>query len=149
MSRGQPASYAESGFGRSSWGSTWWERRQKRHEDREHEEEGKFGLREGSFQTYWTMSGASGHNCFDKRDRDEELERLQRLVRDLELQARGRRQRKDHRERRERLASVEDHHGARSHQSGSHNTRIAHRNMQTRTRFPRRRGDLRMWPWTL
>ena len=149
MFEGQLGSYAESGSRRSSRGSTWQEGRQKRHEDREHEEEGQSGLREGSFQTYWTMSGASRHNSFDKRDRDEELERLQRLVRDLELQARGRRQRKDHRERRERSASVEDHHGAGSHQSGSHSTRITHRNMQTGTRFPRRRGDLRMWPWTL
>ena len=70
------------------------------------------------------MSGASGCNHFDIRDeecdqRDEELERLCRLVRDLELQARGRYQRRDHGERRERSASVGDHHGARSHQSGS------------------------------
>ena len=71
------------------------------------------------------MSGASGRNRFDRRDeerdqKDEELERLRRLVRDLELQARGRHQRKDHGERRERSASVRDHYGAGSHQSGSY-----------------------------
>ena len=71
------------------------------------------------------MLGASGCNHFDIRDeecdqRDEELERLCRLVRDLELQARGRHWRKDHREQRERSASVGDHHGVGSHQSGSY-----------------------------
>ena len=75
---------------------SWQERRQKRHEDRDHEQgEEQFGLGDGSFQTYRTMSGASGRNRFDRRDeehdqRDEELECLCRLVRDLELQARGR-----------------------------------------------------------
>ena len=119
MSGGQSGSYVESGSGRSSRGSTWWERRQNRHEDREYkQEEGQFGLREGSFQTYWTMSGASGHDCFDRKD--EELERLHRLVRDLELEAGGRRQRRDHEEREEGLASVEGRYGAGSHQSSSH-----------------------------
>ena len=33
----QAGSYAKSGSRRSSRGSTWWERRQKRHEDREYE----------------------------------------------------------------------------------------------------------------
>ena len=71
------------------------------------------------------MSGASGRNCFDKRDeelkqRDEELERLHRLVKDLELEARGRRWRWDHEERGEGLASVGGHRGVGSHQSGSH-----------------------------
>ena len=96
MFKGQLRSYAKSGSGRSLRGSTWRERRQKRHEDREHEEEGQSGLGEGSFQMYWTMFGALGCNRFDRRDeeleqKDEELEHLQRLVRDLELQARGRR----------------------------------------------------------
>ena len=64
--------------------------RQKRREDREHEEEGQFGLREGSFQTYWKMSSASGCNRFDRKDeefeqKDKKLEHLRRLVRDLEL----------------------------------------------------------------
>ena len=95
MSGGPFGSYAESGSRRSSRGSTWRERRQKRWEDREHEEEGQSGLGEGSFQTYRTMSGVLGRNRFDRRDeehdqRDEELECLCRLVRDLELQARGR-----------------------------------------------------------
>ena len=35
----QARSYAKSGSGRSSRGSTWRERRQKRHEDREYEQE--------------------------------------------------------------------------------------------------------------
>ena len=88
MPEGQPGSYAESGSKRSSRGSKWRERRQKRCEDREPEEEGKSGLREGSFQTYRTMSDASGRNRFDRKDdeleqRDEELECLRRLVRDL------------------------------------------------------------------
>ena len=74
------------------------------------------------------MSCALGHNRFNRRDeelkqRDEELERLGRLVRDLVLQARGRNQRKDHQDRGERLASVEDHHGAGSHQSRSYRHR--------------------------
>ena len=71
------------------------------------------------------MSGALGHNRFERRDeelkqRDEELERLRRLVRDLELQARGKRQRRDHEERGEGSASVGGHRGAGSHQSKSH-----------------------------
>ena len=66
-------------------------------------EEGQSDLSEGSFQMYWTMSGTSGRNRFNKRDekleqRDKELEHLRRLVRDLELQPRGRRQRRDHKD---------------------------------------------------
>ena len=77
---------------------------------------------------YRTMSRASGHNCFDKKDeehdqRDEELERLRRLVRDLEFQAIGWHQRTDHGERRESSASVRDPQGARSHQSRSYRHR--------------------------
>ena len=72
MFGGQLGSYVESGSGRSSRGSTWLEGRQKRHEDKNHEEEGQSGLGEGSVQTYWTMSDVSGRNRFDKRD--EELE---------------------------------------------------------------------------
>ena len=48
MFGGQSRSYAESGSERSSWGSTWLERRQKRCEDREYEE-GQSGLGEGLF----------------------------------------------------------------------------------------------------
>ena len=49
------------------------------------------------------MSGALGHNRFDRSDeelerKDTELECLHRLVRDLELEVRGRRQRRDHEE---------------------------------------------------
>ena len=95
MSGGQSGSYAESGSGRSSWGSTQRERRQKRREDREYEE-GQSGLGEGLFQTYRTMSGVFRRNRLNRRDeeleqRDEELEHLRRLVRDSKLQARGRR----------------------------------------------------------
>ena len=71
------------------------------------------------------MSGALGHNRFDRRDeeleqRDTELEHLHRLVRDLELEVRGRRQRRDHEERGEGSTSVGGRYEARSHQSGSH-----------------------------
>ena len=38
MSERQSGSYAENGFGRSSQGSTWREKRQKRREDREYEQ---------------------------------------------------------------------------------------------------------------
>ena len=120
MSRGQSRIYAENGSGRSFRGSTWRERRQKGCEDREYEEEWQFGLGEGLFQTYRTMSGASGHNRFDKKDKelkrkDEELERLRRLVRDLELEVRGRHQRRDHEERGEGSASVKGCYRAWSH----------------------------------
>ena len=50
------------------------------------------------------MSGASGHERFDRRD--EELERLRRLVRDLGFEARGRCRRRDRKERVEGSASV-------------------------------------------
>ena len=125
MSRGQSGSYVESGSRRSSRGSTWRERRQKRREDGEYKEQGQSGLREGSFQTYRTMSGTSGRTRFNRRDqelkqKDKELKCLCRLVRDLELEARGRHRRRDHEDRGEWSASVEDHCGAGSHQSGSH-----------------------------
>jgi len=103
MLGGKSWSYVESGSGRSSRGSTWRERRQKRREDREYEEQGQSRLGEGLFQTYRIVSGASGRNRFNRKDeelkqRDEELERLHRLVRDLELEARGWHRRKDHEE---------------------------------------------------
>ena len=124
MSRGQSGSYAESGSGRSSRVSTWWERRQKRCEDREYEE-GQSGLGEWSFQMYRIMSRDLGCNRFNRRDkeleqRDEELEHLCRLVRDLELQVRGRCQRMDHEEQGEESSSMEGHRGAGSYQSESH-----------------------------
>ena len=73
----------------SSRGSTWREQRHKRCEDRDRkQEEERSGLREGSYQTHRTISGALGHGQFDERDK--ELERLRKLVRDLELEARGR-----------------------------------------------------------
>ena len=93
MSEGHSGSYVESAFGGSSRGSTWWERRHKRREDRDRErEEERSSLGEGLYQTHQTMSGASRHRQFDERD--EELEWLCRLVRDLELEARGRHWRK-------------------------------------------------------
>ena len=81
MSGGQSGSYAESRSRRFSRGSTRRERRQKRREDREYKEQRQSGLKEGSFQTYRTMSNASRHNHFDRRDekleqRDEEPKRL-------------------------------------------------------------------------
>ena len=74
------------------------------------------------------MSGALGHNRFDRRDeeleqRDTELEHLHRLVRDLELEVRGRRQRRDHEERGEGSTSVGGRYEAGSHQSRSHRHR--------------------------
>ena len=81
-------SYAESGSVGSSQGSTWREQRHKRREDRNRgQEEERSGLGEGSYQTYRTMSGASGHRQYDERD--EELKWLRKLVRDLKLEARG------------------------------------------------------------
>ena len=89
----------------SSQGSTWRERRQKRHEDREHlQGEAESGLGEGSDQTRRMVSGISGHRQYD--DRDRELERLRKLVMDLELEARGRRQERDHHHRQRRNDST-------------------------------------------
>ena len=122
MSEGWLGSYAESGSGRSSRWSTWWERRQKRCEDREHEqEEEQSSLGEGSYQTHRIISGASGHGRFNERD--EELERLYRLVRDLEFKARGRHRRRDRKEHAEGSASVGGHYREGSHRSNSHRHR--------------------------
>ena len=96
MSESQARSYAESGSKRSFRESNWGERRQKRCEDREYEqEEGQLSLKEGSFQMYRTVFGASEHNRSNRRDeererRDKELKRLHKLVSNLELEARGR-----------------------------------------------------------
>ena len=67
---------------------------------------------------YRSMSGASGHECFDKKD--EELDRLHRLVRDLELEARGRRQKRNREEYAEGSASVGSSCGEASRQFVSH-----------------------------
>nr|XP_023920358.1 uncharacterized protein LOC112031881 [Quercus suber] len=136
MSKGQSGSYAKSDSGRSSWGSTWQERRQKGREDKEYEEQGQSGLGKGSFQMYQTMSGASGHNRIDKRDeelewRDEELEHLRRLERDLELEVRGRCRGRDHEEQGEGSASVGGRYGVESHQSESY----WHRNRSYANRY--------------
>ena len=74
------------------------------------------------------MSGASGHNRFNRRDkeldrRDKELECLRRSVRDLELEAKGRRRRRDQKDREEGSTSVGGHHEARSHRFGSYRHR--------------------------
>ena len=72
---------------------------QKRHEDREYEEQGQSGLGEGLFQTYQTMPNASAYNRFDRRDEElEQKDKERRLVRDLKLEARGRRWKRDHEE---------------------------------------------------
>ena len=94
MSKRRSGSYTESGSVGSSRGSTWRERRHKRHEDRDHkQEEERSGLGEGWYQTHRTISDASGHRQFDERDK--ELERLRGLVRNLEFEAKGRTQRRD------------------------------------------------------
>ena len=94
MSKGHSEGQAKSGSVGSSRDSTWRERRQKRHEDKERERrKEESGPWKGSNQTHRTMSGASGHGQHNKRD--QELERFRKLVRDLELEARGWRQRRD------------------------------------------------------
>ena len=88
MFEGNSGGHAESGSVGSSLGSTWWERRQKRREDREFEQmEEQSGLREGSYQTLQMVSGTMGHNQYEERD--QEIERLRRLVRDFELEERN------------------------------------------------------------
>ena len=112
--RRQSRSYAESGSRRSSRRSSWRERRQKRREDKEYEQGKKqSGLRERSFQTHQTLSGASGHERFDRKD--EKLECLHRLVRDLELETRGKRQRRDRKELAKGSANVKGGYGEMSH----------------------------------
>ena len=64
------------------------------------------------------MSGASGHERPNKRDK--ELERLWRLVRELESEARGRSQRRDQGELVEGSVGVGSGHGEASCQSSSH-----------------------------
>ena len=118
MFEGHSGSYAESGSGGSSRGSTWRERRHKRREDRDCErEEEQSSLGEGSYQTHRKMSRSLGHEQFNERDG--ELERLRRLVRDLELEARGRRQIKDRDDREEGSASRGGRYGVGSNQSSS------------------------------
>lgn len=113
---------AKSGSVGSSRGSIWRKRRQKRHEDKEHEHGKKrSGLGEGSYQTNWAASNASGHRQLDERD--EELERLRRLVRDLELEARDRPRRGDQDNLAGGFMSRGDCYGHGSEQSGSHRHR--------------------------
>ena len=91
MSEGHSRDHAKGGSVRSSQGSTWLERRQKRHEDRERErEEEQSGLGEGSYQTLQTVSGTTKDERHKERDR--EIKQLRRLVRDFELEARNRHQ---------------------------------------------------------
>ena len=97
----------------SSRGSTWWEQRHKRREERDHEQkEERSGLAERSYQTHQTISSALGHGQFDERDG--ELEQLRRLVRDLELEARGRHQRRGQDDRERRANSGGNRYGAGS-----------------------------------
>ena len=122
MSEGHSRGHAKSGSARSSRGSIWWERRQKRHEDRERElAEEQFILGEWSYQTLRTTSGAMGHDQHDERD--QEIERLHRLVRDFELEGRNRRQRwnQDNRERRD--DNVGDRNDEGSSQTSSYQRR--------------------------
>ena len=118
MSQGCSGGHAESGSIGSSRGSTWLERRQKRHEDKErkHRKE-ESSLGKGSNQTHRTMSSASRHG--QHNERDQEMEWLGKLVRDLELEARGWRQRKDRDNRERRDGNVGNRGKERSSQSGS------------------------------
>ena len=122
MSKGHSGGQAESGSVGSSLDSTWQERRQKRHEDREHKRrEEESGLGEGLDQTHRTMSGASGHEQCDERD--QELEWLRRLVSDLELETKGWHQRRDRDNRERRDGSVGNRGKEESSQSGSRQCR--------------------------
>ena len=90
ISKEHSRGHAESESAGSSRGSTWRERRQKRHEDQERElAKGQFGLGEGLYQTLRTVLGAIEHDQHDERD--QEIEQLRRLVRDFELEGRNRR----------------------------------------------------------
>ena len=100
------------------------------------------------------MSGALGHNYFDRRgkeleQRDEELECLRRLVRDLELEARGRRWRRDCEEQGEGSTSVGVHCGGGSHQFGSHRHQDHLWEYANRDSISRRSDDPGILPWTL
>ena len=122
LSKIRSGSYAKSGSVGSSRGSTWWEQRHKRHEDRDRgQEEERSGLGEGSYQTHRTMLGASRHKQFDERD--EELEWLCRLVRDLELEAKGGHRRMNRDNREGRSNSRENCSRMGSNQSSSHQRR--------------------------
>ena len=94
MSEEHFGGHAECKSARSSRGSTWRERRQKRHEDQERElAKGQSGLGEGSYQTLRTVLGAMEHDQHDERD--QEIEQLRRLVKDFELEGRNRHQRRN------------------------------------------------------
>ena len=63
MSEGHSGGHAESGSTGFSRGSTWWEWRQKRRENRERERaEEQSGLGKGSYQTLRMVSGATRHD---------------------------------------------------------------------------------------
>ncbi|XP_030939954.1 uncharacterized protein LOC115964859 [Quercus lobata] len=133
MSEGRLGGQVESGSIGSSQDSTWGERRQKRHKDRERERrEEESCLGEGLDQTQRTMLGASGHGQCDERD--QELERLCRLVRDLELEARGWRQRRDRGNQERRNDSAGNRSEERSSQSGSRQCQDRSLSRETRRR---------------
>ena len=143
MSGRHSESYTESGFEGSLRGSSWQERKHKRDEDHRYEqEEDHSGPGEGSLHTYRSMSNASRHERFDRRN--EELERLRRLVRDLELEARGRHRRRDREKHAKGSASVGGSYG-----EASINIGIGLESMQIETRFPQRGDDHEMLPWML
>ena len=122
MSKWHSTSYAANGSRGSYWGFSWREKRYKRNEDwscergREH-----CGSKEGSSQTYRSMSDIPEHEHHDRRD--QELERLCRMVRDLELEVRGRRRWRNRDEHAKGSVSVKGSHREASHQSGSHCSR--------------------------
>ena len=67
------------------------------------------------------MSGASKHECRDRRD--QELKCLCRMVRDLELEEQGRRRQRNREKHVKGSTSVRGSHGEASHQSSSHRSR--------------------------
>ena len=86
--------HAECKSAGSSRGSTWRERRQKRHEDQERElAKGQSGLGEGSYQTLRIVLGAMEHD--QHNERDQEIKQLRRLVKDFELEGRNKHQRRN------------------------------------------------------
>ena len=98
---------------------------------REQKEE-RSSLGEGSYQTHWTVSGASGHKQFDKKD--EELERLRKLVKGLELEARGGHRRRDRDNREGGSDSGGNRYGTRSNQSGSYRRQDRSHSWESRQR---------------
>ena len=122
--------------------------RHKRDEDHRYEqEEDHSGLGEGSLHTYRSMSGAFGHERFDRRD--EELEHLRRLVRDLELEVRGRRWRRDLEKHVEGSTSVGVAMESHPINPVPFDTEIGFGSIQTETQFSQRGDNPKVLPWVL